>query len=67
VTDQNRAVLVIGDMLAAAADDLDVRLTTRDARRLAPRVVELLALAGYEITRPEPEPKPADPAEWTAF
>jgi hypothetical protein len=50
VNEQDRAVLVIGDMLSAAADDLNVALTSRDARRLAPHVVELLNLAGYQIT-----------------
>lgn len=43
------AVLVLGDMLAAACDDLHVPVTSRDVRRLAPHVLELLALAGWEL------------------
>jgi hypothetical protein len=42
-------VLVLGDMIAAAADDLGVPLGSRDVRRLAPHIVELLELAGYCI------------------
>lgn len=45
------AVLALGDQIAASADDLGVRITTRDARRLAPHVLELLALAGWELVR----------------
>lgn len=43
--------LVLGDMIAAACDDLGVPLGSRDVRRLAPHIVELLALAGYHIER----------------
>lgn len=50
-------VLVLGDMIAAACDDLGIKFTSRDIRRVAPRVIELLALAGYRI-----EPAPA--AQW---
>lgn len=42
-------VLVLVDMLCAGADDLGIRLTARDARRLGPRLVELLEVAGYEL------------------
>ena len=42
-------VLALSDCLCAAADDLHVALTSRDARRLAPHVVELLELCGYTI------------------
>ncbi len=45
------AAVVLADMLAAGADDLGVRLTSRDARRLAERTIELLELAGYVIDR----------------
>lgn len=53
----DRAVLVIGDSLAAAADDLHIWVSSRDARRLAPRIVELLEVAGYQITH-EGDPEP---------
>ena len=43
------ASVVLGDMICAAADDLAIALSSRDARRLAPHVVEMLGLAGWEL------------------
>jgi len=43
------AALVLGDMLCAGADDLHVHLSSRDGRRLAPHVLELLAIAGWQL------------------
>lgn len=50
-SDTTTAAVVLGDMICAAADDLGVPLDFRSIRRLAPHVVELLALAGWEIER----------------
>jgi hypothetical protein len=44
-------VLALGDALAGAADDLGVTLRGVDARRMAPHVVELLAVAGWVLVQ----------------
>jgi hypothetical protein len=43
------APIVLADMLCAAADDLGIALTRRDADRLADHVLGLLEVAGYEL------------------
>lgn len=47
--DAEVAVLVLGDVLAACADDLGVPLRSRDVRRLAARMHELLLLTGWVL------------------
>jgi hypothetical protein len=54
MSDTDLAVLALGDMLCAAADDLAIPLSSRDARRVAPHVVELLGVAGWQLV-PTPE------------
>lgn len=59
--------VVLGDLLRAALDDCRVRLPPLTARKVLVRMVELAEVMGVEMTRPEPEPKPDDPAEWFGF
>ena len=43
------AEVVMGDMLAAGCDDLGIPLGSREVRLLATHLLELLALAGWEL------------------